>query len=279
MMAIMSPILFLAAAGFTIMTTEFLIVGVLPLMASDLEVTVSQAGLLVSLFAFTVASTGPMLTALLANVGRKRLFVGVLLLFGFSNVLAALAFHINVMVLARFLPALALPVFWSFASTSAIEWAGPGKAGKAMSLIAAGAVAATVLGIPVGALLAQAWGWRSAFGVLGLIAFSKALLLWRFFPADRIKPARVRLSEQFVILRSGLLLAHVALSLLIFTGIFTAYTYLADTLERLAGFDGAKVGWTLMAFGVAGLGGNWLAGRLVDRSPLGATLFFWRCLR
>ena len=85
------PILLLSAAGFTILTTEFLIVGLLPGLARDLNVTVSQAGLLVSLFAFTVAATGPLLTALMANVERKRLFIGVLVLFGLSNAVAAMA--------------------------------------------------------------------------------------------------------------------------------------------------------------------------------------------
>ena len=81
------PILLLSAAGFTILTTEFLIVGLLPSLARDLDVTVSQAGLLVSLFAFTVAATGPLLTALMANIERKRLFISVLVLFGLSNAL------------------------------------------------------------------------------------------------------------------------------------------------------------------------------------------------
>lgn len=85
------PILLLSAAGFTILTTEFLIVGLLPSLARDLDVTVSQAGLLVSLFAFTVAATGPLLTALMANIERKRLFISVLVLFGLSNALAAAA--------------------------------------------------------------------------------------------------------------------------------------------------------------------------------------------
>ncbi len=75
-------------------------------------------------------------------------------------------------------------------------------------------------------------------------------------------------------LRQPLVLGHLLLSLLVFTGMFTPYTYLADILQRLAGFSGSLVGWTLMGFGAVGLLGNWLGGRLVDRSPLGATLLF-----
>lgn len=268
------PILLLSASGFTILTTEFLIIGLLPPMARDLGVTVSQAGLLVSLFAFTVAATGPLLTALMTNIERKRLFVGVLVLFGLSNTLAALAPDIGTMAVARLVPALALPVFWSLASATAVEIVGPERAGRAISLVAFGIVAATVFGIPIGVLISDALGWRAAFGILAAVAFAKAVMLLLTFPRIQRHGHTVRLREQVRILRNPLVVGHVLLSLLVFTGMFTAYTYLADMLERLAGFNGQVVGWTMMAFGGIGIIGNWLGGRLVDRSPLGATLLF-----
>lgn len=268
------PILLLSAAGFTILTTEFLIVGLLPGLARDLDVTVSQAGLLVTLFAFTVAATGPLLTALMANIERKRLFIGVLILFGLSNALAMAAPNIWVMAVARFVPALALPVFWSLASATAVELVGPARACRAISLVAFGIVAATVFGIPIGVLISDAFGWRAAFGVLSAVAFAKALLLWIAFPSTRIQSEDVKLVTQLRILRKPIVVGHVLLSLLVFTGMFTAYTYLADMLERLAGFNGQIVGWTMMAFGAVGLIGNTVGGRLVDRSPLGATALF-----
>ncbi|WP_459617957.1 MFS transporter [Bordetella sp. 2513F-2] len=268
------PIILLSAAGFTVLTTEFLIVGLLPAMARDLQVSVSQAGLLVSLFAFTVAATGPLSTALLAHVERRRLFAGVLALFCGSNILAAVAPSFGLMALARFLPALALPVFWSLASATAVELVGPARAGRAISMVATGIVAASVFGIPLGVLISDALGWRAAFGILAAVAGAKALLLYGWFPTLRPAGGTLRLRQQLGILRSRTLLGHVLLSLLVFTGMFTAYTYLADMLERLAGLDGQVVGWTLMAFGGIGIVGNWVGGRLVDRSPLGATLLF-----
>ena len=102
------PIFLLSAAGFTVLTTEFVIVGLLPAMARDLRVSIPTAGLLVTLFAFTVAAVGPPLTAFLSRFGRKRLFVSTLLLFSFSNLLAALAPNFGVMAFARFVPALML---------------------------------------------------------------------------------------------------------------------------------------------------------------------------
>jgi DHA1 family inner membrane transport protein len=271
---ILLPILLLSAAGFTVITTEFLIVGLLPGMARDLHVTVSQAGLLVTLFAFTVATTGPFLTAFFNRIERKRLFVWTLVLFGLSNMLAALAPNIELIAIARLVPALALPVFWSLASETAVDLIGPERAGRAISMITFGIVCATVFGIPVGALIADALGWRSAFGVLGILAFAKALMLLAFFPTTRVKKQHISVMRQFRILRDPVIAGHVLLSILVFTGMFTAYTYLADMLERLAGFNGAMVGWSLMAFGAIGLIGNSLGGRLVDRSPLGTSLLF-----
>lgn len=268
------PILLLAAAGFTVLTTEFVIVGLLPGIARDLAVSVPQAGLLVTLFAFAVACFGPFLTAWCARFERKRLFVGVLLLFAACNALAALAPNIYVMAVARLLPALGLPVFWALASETAVDIVGPAYAGRAIAKISFGVVCATVFGIPVGTLVGDALGWRAAFALLAVLALAKALLLYRYLPHTPRQSQATSLRGQFGVLRSRLLQGHVLLSVLVFSGMFTAYTYLADILERLAGFDGTRVGWYLMGFGAVGLIGNSLGGRAVDRQPLLASAGF-----
>lgn len=268
------PILLLSAAGFTVLTTEFVIVGLLPGMARDLGVTIAQGGLLVTLFAFTVACFGPFLTAYCARFERKRLFVMVLVLFGLANGLAAVSPNIYIMGIARLIPALALPVYWALASETAVDLVGPEHAGRAMAKITFGIVCAMVFGIPVGTLMADALGWRMVFGLLGLLAFAKALLLAVYLPTIRVNRSEVSLRQQLGTLRSPLLLGHVLLSVLVFSGMFTAYTYLADILERLAGMSGSVVGWCLMAFGAVGLIGNSLGGRAVDKHPLIASMVF-----
>jgi len=270
----MLPILLLSAAGFTVLTTEFIIVGLLPGIARDLAVSIPQAGLLVTLFAFTVACLGPFLTAYFARFERRKLFVSIMVLFGLANLLAAVAPNIEVMAVARLLPALALPVFWALASEAAMDLVGAEQAGQAVAKISFGVVCATVFGIPVGALVADALGWRAAFGLLGALAFAKALLLFFFLPTIQVHSAETSLLRQFRVLRSLEMQGHVLLSVLVFCGMFTAYTYLADILERLAGFNGTVVGWCLMAFGAVGLIGNSLGGRAVDRHPLWASIGF-----
>ncbi|AOE64900.1 MFS transporter [Pseudomonas corrugata] len=268
------PIFLLSAAGFTVLTTEFIIVGLLPSIARDLHVSIPQAGLLVTLFAFTVAAFGPFLTAWFARFERRRLFISVLLMFGLANTLAAVAPDIWVMAIARLIPALGLPVFWALASETAVDIVGPQHAGRAIARIGFGIVCATVFGIPVGTLISDAFGWRSAFAILAVIAFAKALLLFIYLPKTNLHLHQVSFRSQFKILRSPLMQGHVLLSILVFSGMFTAYTYLADILERLAGFDGTLVGWCLMGFGAVGLVGNSLGGRAVDRHPLMASMVF-----
>ncbi|MBV6754465.1 MFS transporter [Pseudomonas chlororaphis] len=268
------PILLLSAAGFTVLTTEFVIVGLLPAISRDLDVSIPQAGLLVTLFAFTVAAFGPFLTAYFSRFERRRLFISILVMFGVANTVAALAPNIGVMAIARLLPALGLPVFWALASETAVDIVGPDYAGRAIEKIGFGIVCATVFGIPVGTLISDAWGWRSAFAILAVVALVKALLLWRYLPATRLHLEQVSLRSQFSILRRPLMIGHVLLSILVFCGMFTAYTYLADILERLAGFNGTVVGWCLMGFGAVGLIGNSLGGRMVDRHPLIASMVF-----
>ena len=121
-------VVLLAVSAFVIVTTEFLIVGLLPALARDLGLGIARAGQLVTLFAFTVMLAGPPLTALLSHVGRRRLFVAILLLFAGSNALAAMATQPWLLALARVLPALALPVFWGTASETAAQLALQGRA-------------------------------------------------------------------------------------------------------------------------------------------------------
>jgi len=264
-------ILLLAISAFVIVTTEFVIVGLLPALARDLDISISTAGQLVTLFAFTVMLAGPVLTSLVSHFDRKRLFVFILVLFAAANALAASATSVWILAIARILPALALPVFWGTASETAANIAGPERAGKAVSNVYLGIAGAMVLGIPLGTLATEVVGWRGTFAGLAALALVMAVLLQVVMPRQA-RPARMRLREQASILKSPFFLGNIALSVVVFTAMFTAYTYLADMLESLSGIPSSHVGWWLMGFGVTGLFGNWLGGHYVERGPLTATL-------
>lgn len=263
----------LAISAFLIVTTEFLIIGLLPALARDLGISISAAGQLVTLFAFTVMLFGPALTAALAHLDRKKLFVSILLVFAGANGLAALSSNLWVLAIARFIPALLLPVFWGTASETAAQLAGPDKAGQAIARVYLGISAALLLGIPLGTLAANGIGWRGAFWLLAGLSLLMAIAMARYMPSAA-RTARIDLRQQARIFKEPQFLANVALSIIIFSAMFVAYTYLADMLERVAGVAPAHVGWWMMGFGAIGLLGNWLGGKAVDRSPLKATAWF-----
>lgn len=261
----------LAVSAFVIVTTEFVIIGLLPSLAADLSISTSTAGLLVTLFAFAVMLFGPPLTALVANLDRKRLFIALLLVFAGSNALAALAPNVWVLGIARFVPALALPVFWGTASETAGDIVGPERAGRAVSQVYFGIAGAMVFGIPAGTLGATAFGWRGTFWVLAVLSLLMAVLLLIVMP-KLAAPKRQRIAEQLSILKRPVFLGQLVLSVLAFTASFTAYTYLADLLEKVALVPAADVGWWLMGFGAIGLVGNWIGGLMAEHRPLRATM-------
>lgn len=267
-------ILIMAIAAFIIVTTEFLIVGLLPGLARDLDISIELAGQVVTLFAFTVMLFGPFLTAKLAHVERKKLFTIILMVFAASNVLAAIATNIWILALARFIPAICLPVFWGTASETAGQLAEPGKAGQAVARVYLGISAALVFGVPLGTVAADMVGWRGSFWILAAISLLIGLLMHVVMPKLPVSASAHPDQKQTAILREPFFLAHVALSILAFTAMFTAYTYLADILERLGGIPGGQVGWWLMGFGAVGMIGNHLGGSMVDRRPLGAMVLF-----
>jgi len=263
----------LAIAAFVIVTTEFLMVGLLPALARDLSISIATAGQLVTLFAIVVMFFGPPLTAWLAHVERKRLFMTILALFAVSNAVAALAPNFWVLAVARIIPALALPVFWGTASETAAQLAGVERAGKAVSTVYLGISAAMLLGIPLGTVAGDAMGWRGAFWVLAIMSLLIAVLLHCFMPA-MVAGQRVGLAQQVRILRDPAFVANVLLSVAVFTAMFTGYTYLAELLEKVAHVPSVHVGWWLMGFGAVGLLGNRLGGIWVDRKPLATTALF-----
>lgn len=263
----------LAFSAFLIVTTEFLIIGLLPALARDLDISISMAGQLVTLFAFTVMIFGPPLTAMLSHLDRKKLFVAILLIFAASNALAAISDSFWLLAVARLVPALALPVFWGTASETAGQLAGPEKAGQAIANVYLGISAAMLLGIPLGTLVSNALGWRGAFWLLAGLSLIMALAILAFMPAVS-RTAKVDFLQQAKIFKEPYFLSNVLLSIVVFSAMFTAYTYLADILERVAGVHPENIGWWLMAFGAVGLIGNWIGGKAIDKSPIKASVLF-----
>jgi predicted MFS family arabinose efflux permease len=263
-------ILILALSAFAINTTEFGIIGILPMIAKDLQIGIDQAGGLVSLFALTVAIAGPPLTLLTQRMDRKRLFIAILGIFTIANLIAAWAPNFGWLTIGRVIPAIGLPVFWAVATVTAAQLVTEKQRSRAVAMVFAGLSAATVLGVPLGAFLAEAFGWRFSFlGMAGLCLLGLAGISWGL---PKVPPqAQVGIKNQMQVLRRPALWIGLLSNSLMLAGMFTPYTYLAEFLTQVTRLDGQWVSAILLLFGVMGLAGNWLAGQGLDRQPLRTT--------
>ncbi|OAN13064.1 MFS sugar transporter [Photobacterium jeanii] len=258
-------LLALTLSAFAIGTTEFVIVGLLPTMATDLNVTIPSAGLLVSLYALGVAVGAPVLTALTGNWPRKRVLLAVMSLFVLGNLLAWQAPNYATLVTARVLTGLAHGVFFSIGSTIATGLVAKEKAASAIAIMFTGLTVALVTGVPLGTYLGQTFSWQTTFlvvALLGLIALIGSALL---VPANLKQSPATKLTTQLKVLAQPRLLLVFAITALGYGGTFTAFTFLAPILEQISGFDAHAVGLIMLVYGVSVAVGNIWGGKMADR--------------
>lgn len=265
-------LLALTIAAYAIGTTEFVIVGLLPTVASDLGITLPLAGLIVSVYALGVTFGAPILTALTGRLGRKGLLLGLMALFVVGNSAAALSPSYELLLVARVLSAFAHGVFFSVGATIAADLVAPDRRASAIAMMFMGLTVAIVTGVPLGTFIGQSFGWRATFwGVagLGLIAFAAIAVL---LPSTLRKAPPARLIDQVRVLGSGRLLLVFAMTALGYGGTFVAFTYLASILEKITGFAAGSVSLILVLYGAAIAVGNLVGGRIADHNPVKALI-------
>lgn len=260
----------LAFMMFVIVTTEFVVVGLLPAMAKDLNLSLTEAGWFVTWFALAAALLGPPMTMLASRCDPRKFLITASIVFATGNLVIALTQHYSIIIAIRLLQGSALPAIASVVAVAAAHLAGAEREGWAISRVNIGVVAATVLGIPAGTMAADNAGWPTSFTGLALLGLISAGLIAVWFPRMEIPKRPSILTEVSLLWRPSFLM-HLLLSCILFAGMFAGYTYIAALLGTLAHLDGAMIGWALMGFGLAGALGNWIAGRVVDRDPLAAT--------
>jgi len=269
-------LLALTLGAFAIGTTEFVIVGLIPTIAADLQVSLPSAGLLVSLYALGVAVGAPVLTALTGRVPRKALLVALMLLFTVGNLIAWMAPGYGSLIVARVLTGLAHGVFFSIGSIIATSVVPKDKAASAIAIMFTGLTVALVTGVPLGTFIGQHLGWRATFlavAGLGVIALLGSLL---FVPRDLPRSAPATFGQQFAVLAQPRLLLVYAMTALGYGGTFLSFTFLASILQDVSGFSANAVSAVLLVYGVSVAIGNLWGGRLADRrGPIPAlTLIF-----
>ncbi|MET9253664.1 MFS transporter [Streptomyces sp. NPDC003717] len=258
-------LLALAIGAFGIGTTEFVIMGLLPEVASDFDVSIPTAGYLVSGYALGVMLGAPLMTLLGTKVSRKRMLMLLMGLFIAGNLLSALAPAFSVMLIGRVVASLAHGAFFGIGSVVAADLVAPHKKAGAISMMFTGLTVANVVGVPAGTLIGQSAGWRvtfcavAALGVLGLAGVAKLV-------PDLPRPEGVRLRHEIAAFKNVQVLLAMAMTVLGFGGVFAAITYIAPMMTHVAGFADGSVTWLLVLFGLGMSAGNLVGGRFADRA-------------
>ncbi|CAI3794675.1 MFS transporter [Rheinheimera sp. MM224] len=261
----------LTLSAFAIGTTEFVIVGLLPVIAADLAVSLPSAGLLVSLYALGVAIGAPVLTALSSKMPRKALLIGLMALFTVGNLLGAMAPDYYSLMLARVLTGMAHGVFFSIGSTIATSLVPKEKAASAIALMFTGLTVALVTGVPLGTFVGQYLGWQAVFyavAALGFIAMIGSAIL---VPNNLPQQKSATFAEQLQVLTEPRLLMVYAKTALGYGGSFIAFTYLAAILQDVSGFSTDHIALLMLLYGVSVAVGNIWGGKLADKKgPIAA---------
>jgi len=259
------PLIALFVAAFAFGTTEFVIAGVLPQVATGLGVTIPVAGYLVSGYAIGIALGGPLLTFATTNLQRRTLLLGLIAVFTIGQVACALAPGFSSMLILRVIIAVVHGTFFGIAMVVAVGLVPPERRGFAVALILSGLTVSNVIGVPMGAAIGNIWGWRATFwamGLLGLLA-SLAIVLW--VPASKgIAAPRPPLAREVGVLGRQQVWTSLIIMLMLMLGQFIPFTYIAPLLQDVTGLDSSVVPWVLLLNGVGSTMGVFLGGRLAD---------------
>ena len=260
-----AALLLLAACAFVMGTTEFIIVGVLDLVAGELGQPVAVAGQLVMAYALGISIGGPLLSALLSRWCRKRVLLLSLGVFALANLALVVSTDFALLLAARFVPGAMHGLFVGVASVMAARLVPAAQQGRAMALVFGGVAVATVVGVPLGTWSSQAIGWRATFAAVVVLAAAATVAAWRLLPAvpapvptGAASPVRAALAPPVL----GMLL----LGLSLMGGQFSAYTYIAPYLKAITGASDASLSLFLLVYGAASAVGMFGGGTFADRA-------------
>lgn len=272
-------LLALAVGGFAIGTGEFVIMGLLPDVAADLQISIPQAGHVISAYAMGVVVGAPVLAVLSARMPRRALLVALMVFFALGNFASALAPGYLSLIATRFIAGLPHGTFFGVAALVAASLARPDQRARAVGQVMLGLTTATLVGVPLAAGLGQWLGWRAAFVFVGLIALACAALVHVRVPAIAADRSASPLRELGALGRKQVWLT-LGIASIGFGGMFAVFSYVKPTMMALAGLSEAGVPFVLALFGLGMVAGNLLGARLADRALMPAIggLLVWSAL-
>lgn len=265
-------IVILTIGVFGILNTEMGIVGILPSIADHFNVSISKAGLLVSLFALAVAISGPILPLLFSGLNRKKVMLFVLGVFVLGNIVSMFASSFTILLIARVIPAFLHPVYVSIALTAAAASVNKEEAPKAISIVFMGVTGGMVLGSPISSFIANSTSIEMAmlfFTIVNVIAFITIL----FVPSMPVKE-KLTYGSQLSVLKRFFTWLSIAAVIFINAAMYGVSSYLAEYLETITNIPGKTISLMLFIFGGASIIGNIAAGKLLTKSPVKSVVSF-----
>ncbi|CQD38020.1 MFS transporter [Yersinia mollaretii] len=267
-------LLALALCAFAIGTTEFVIMGLLPQVAGDLQISIPTAGWLISGYALGVAIGAPIMAVLTAKLPRKKTLLLLMVIFIIGNLMCAMAYSYDFLMLARVITALCHGAFFGIGAVVASNLVAPNRRASAVALMFTGLTLANVLGVPLGTALGQAFGWRSTFWVVSVIGLFSLAALYRKLPSSH-EEAPTELRKEIAALRGGGIWLSLLMTVFFAAAMFALFTYIAPILTDVTQVSEQGVSWTLLLMGVGLTLGNIVGGRLADwRLSVSLTMTF-----
>lgn len=270
----MKKFAYIGALGFVaVITTEFGIIGILPQLAEQYQISIDQAGYLLGAFALVIALTGPFMTLLASGFDRKKVMITAIFIFLVTGVVSSCSPPFWVLLLVRLLPAFLQPVYIATALSVAVSQGNKQNQNELMSIVFSGVALAMVTTVPFATYVASLSSWEYSFMIQALISIIALVAIYFVLPSMPVKEKKTY-GSQLKILTKPTFLVSTAMNFFMISAWFSTYSYFADYLNRAKNMDNTRVSAMLFLFGSIGVLANWVAGKMLNKNVTYTTSFF-----